>query len=475
VNFSLLAPEIAMAILALVLVIADLLTSDKEKSWIAYLGVVGLIVPAALLVVVGRTPGISFADTLAVDPLSLLFQWIFLMSAAVVLLSSVDYVRRRSRYQGEFYALVIFATLGAMFMAAGNELITLYVALELTSITQYVLAGYLKGDAQSSEAGMKYLLLGALSSAVVLYGIALIYGATGTTTLPGIKAALSVGAPTPVALLGLVFLIAGFGFKIAVVPFQMYLPDVYQGAPTPVAAFLSVTSKAAGFAAVLRIFASGLQPLDHVWPLAFAVLAALTMTVGNLAALRQTNVKRLMGYSSIGQAGYVLMGLAAASHSTTTGMLFFLIAYAITNLGAFSAIIYFSNRLGSDELADYDGLSRRAPLVTFGLTVCLLSLVGLPPMVGFWSKVYLFFSVFDVGLVWLVILGLLNSAVAAYYYLKVVHAMYLKPPAIEKGFVADPPLSVALGAMSVALFVAGLVPGPLIQVASSAAGVLFPQ
>jgi NADH-quinone oxidoreductase subunit N len=475
VSFYLLLPECALAVLAVVLLVADLLTSDKAKSWLAYLAVAGLVVSAALVLIVGQTPGVSFAGTLAVDALSTVFQLIALAAAAIVILSSIDYLRRRSRYQGEFYALVLFATLGAMFLASGNELITLYVAIELTSISQYVLAGFLKGEQRSSEAGLKYLLLGALSSAVLLYGIALLYGATGTTFLRDVAKALSIGQPSPMALLGVALLIAGFGFKMAVVPFQMWVPDVYQGAPTPTTAFLSVASKAAGFVVVLRVFGVGLQPVGNLWAVAFAGLAAITMTIGNVSALRQTNVKRMMGYSSIGQAGYALTGLAAARHATATGLIFFLIAYAMTNLGAFVAIIYFSNRLASDDLADYAGLSRRSPGMAFVLTVCLLSLVGLPPMVGFWSKVYLFLSVFDVGLVWLVAIGLLNSALAAFYYLKVVHAMYLKPPLVEKSLTVDWSAS-AVAVVAVSLVVlAGLVPSPFIQAASNAASVLFPQ
>lgn len=474
-NFSLLIPEIIMGMLALVLVVADLLTSDKQKTWLAYVAVVGLVVTAGLVLVISRTPGVSFTDSLAVDPLSTLFQLIVLASAAIVILSSIDYLRRRSRYQGEFYALIVFATLGAMFLAGGNELITLYVAIELTSIAQYVLAGFIKGDPRSGEAGIKYLLLGALSSAVLLYGITMLYGATGTTTLPGIRQSLSTGAPSPVALLGVALLIAGFGFKIAVVPFQMWVPDVYQGAPTPTTAFLSVASKAAGFAVVLRVFGSGLYPIGSLWAAAFAGLAAVTMTYGNVAALRQTNIKRIMGYSSIGQAGYALTGLAAARHETATGLVFFLIAYAMTNLGAFVAIIYFSNRLGRDEVSEYDGLSRRSPGMALVLTICLLSLVGLPPMVGFWSKVYLFLSVFDVGLGWLVVLGLLNSALAAFYYLRIVHAMYLKPPTSDKRLAIDLPASAAAVVTLACVIIAGVVPAPFIEAASAAASVLYPR
>jgi NADH-quinone oxidoreductase subunit N len=308
---------------------------------------------------------------------------------------------------------------------------------------------------------------------VLLYGLALVYGATGATTLSGIREALSSGDVPQVALLGLALLIAGFGFKLVVVPFQMYVPDVYQGAPTPVTAFISVASKIAAFSIVLRVLGIGLISLDNVWTALFAVLAALTMTVGNIAALRQTNIKRLMGYSSIGQAGYALTCLAAATHATTTGLLYFLIAYALTNLGAFIAIIYYSNVLGSDDLSDYEGLSRRSPVMALALTACLLSLVGLPPMVGFWSKVYLFLSVFDVGLVWLVILGLLNSALAAFYYLRVVHAMYMKQPNVEKPLGSDPSSSLAMLVAVVSIFVTGIVPGPFIQAASTAASVLF--
>ena len=475
-NFFLLLPEIGMAILALVLVVADLFTSDKAKTWLGYLAVVGLIVPAILVAMVSQTPGQSFFGSLTVDPLSVVFQWLLLVSAALVILSSIDYIRRRTRYQGEYYALIVFATLGAMLLVSSTELITLFIALELMSICQYILAGFIKGNHESSEAGLKYLLLGAVSSAVLLYGLALVYGATGTTTLVGIRDALAKGPPPAIATLGLALLIAGFGFKVAIVPFQMWIPDVYQGAPTPVTAFLSVASKLAGFVVILRVFGVGLQSLDAYWPQIFAVLAVITMTVGNVAALRQTNIKRMMGYSSIGQAGYALTALAAATRTTTTGLIFFLIAYAITNLGVFVAIIYFSNRLGTDELADYNGLSKRSPIMALALTVCLLSLVGMPPMVGFWSKVYLFMSLFDVGLVWLVIIGLLNSALAAYYYLKVVHAMYLKPSTGEgRPLGADSPLSIAMFVAVIGVFVIGILPGPFIQIAGQAAGVIFPR
>jgi NADH-quinone oxidoreductase subunit N len=475
VSVFLLLPELIMAVLAVGLICLDLLVSDKARHWLGYVAVIGQLIAAGTAVMVGRERATSFFGTFALDPLATLVQVVLLLTAALVTLSAIDYMRRRTRYQGEFYALIVFATLGAMFLVSANELITLYVALELTSICQIILAGFLKDDARSAEAGLKYLLVGALSSAVLLYGLAIVYGATGVTGLVDIGRALASGSAPRIAFVGIALLVAGFGFKMVVVPFQMYVPDVYEGAPTPVVAYLSVASKIAAFAAVLRVFGTALLPLQQFWPALFAILAALTMTAGNIAALRQTNIKRLMGYSSIGQAGYALCGLAAASQSTTAGMLFFLVAYALTNLGVFIAIVHFSSVLGTDDLSGYAGLARRSPLVAAGLTIGLLSLVGLPLTVGFWSKVYLFLSVYNVGLAWLVVVGLLNSALAAYYYLKIVHAMYLRPPTSTVRAGVDPALAAALAVSIAAVIVTGIIPGPLIQVTGLAAGVLFPM
>ena len=470
-NFVLLAPELALVALAILLVVLDLVLTDKGKVVLPFVGVLGLVVPAGLVVALASRRETSFFGTFVVDDLASFFKIIFLVAAALVMLASVDYIRRRTQYQGEYYATILFSTLGMMFMASGRELLTLYVALELTSISLYIMAGFLKKDQGSTEAGLKYLLLGALASTSLLYGIAIVYGATGTTFLPDIAKRLTVGLPAVVAM---VMIAAGFGFKVAAVPFHMWVPDVYQGAPTSTTAFVSVASKAAGFVVVLRVFATALAPLAGLWPALFAVLAAVTMTVGNLGALRQTNVKRLMGYSSVGQAGYALMGLAAATAATSAGLIFFILAYALTNLGVFAAIIHVSDRLESDELAANEGLARRAPLLSLAMVLCLLSLVGLPPLAGFWSKVYLFLSVFGQGQVLLVIVALLNSAVAAYYYVKIVHSMYLKPAPIDKPLPGNLSLGVALAAATVGVVVIGLAPSPFMALATSAAGAVFP-
>ena len=391
--------------------------------------------------------GTAFHGTLVVDNFSLFFTFLFLGVAALVILASIDYGQRFARYQGEYYALILLATSGMMLLAGGRDLIAIFVALELTSISQYVMAALLK-DKRSSEAGLKYLLLGAISTAVLLYGMAFLFGLSGTTKLiappgePSIATAVATADANlrGALVLSMVLLAAGLAFKTAVVPFQMWVPDVYEGSPTPVAAFLSVASKAAGFAVVLRIFYDGLSGpfISSDWSNLFAAVAAISMTVGNVIALTQTNIKRLLGYSSIAQAGNIMVGIAAISAASGNfalgagGVVFFLGTYAFTNLGAFIAVIAISNKLGSDVIADYAGMGRRSPLLAMALALCLISLTGIPPTAGFVAKVYIFNTAVQSDLVWLVIVAVLNSVVAAYYYLRVVGQMYLVPPLQEE-------------------------------------------
>ncbi|MFQ5827411.1 MAG: NADH-quinone oxidoreductase subunit N, partial [Dehalococcoidia bacterium] len=343
-NWNLLTPELSLAVFAMAVIIADLFL--ERKGILAALSVAGLVVAVGFtLALWGGEPGTAFGGMLVVDEFALFFKFLFAGAAILVILASVDYVNKFSRFQGEYYALVLLATMGMMFMAGTGELVSIYIALELASISLYVLAGFLK-DPKSSEAGLKYLLLGAVASAVLLYGMVLIFGLTGETHLGKIAEAIrGVGGPweSPALLLGIVFLVAGFGFKIASVPFQMWVPDVYEGAPTPITAYLSVASKAAGFAVILRVFFvafGGLGWLSLDWGMLFAVLAAITMTLGNVVALAQTNIKRLLGYSSIAHAGYIMIGLAAVGVGTgadalgRSGVLFYLAGYAVTNLGA---------------------------------------------------------------------------------------------------------------------------------------------
>jgi NADH-quinone oxidoreductase subunit N len=481
-NLELLAPELTLAAFAIVVILLDLVI--QRKGWLAVVGIAGVVVAAGFTIAMwGGSPQAIFNNMLAVDNFALFFKLLFLAIAALVILASVDYVSKFARFQGEYYALVLLSALGMMLMAATAELISIYVALELTSISLYVLVGFLK-DPKSTEASLKYLLLGAVASAVLLFGMALVFGFTGKTQLGEIARAilglsLSGVVASPGLILGMVLMIAGFGFKIAAIPFHMWVPDVYEGAPTPITAYLSVGSKAAGFAIILRVFftAFGLPSwLSLDWGLIFAVLAAIGMTLGNIIAIPQTNIKRMLGYSSIAQAGYLLVGLATVGFSPAadilgrSGLLFFLASYAVTNLGAFTAIITISNKLDSDLIQDYSGMGRRAPLLALALTLCLISLIGMPPAAGFMAKFYIFSGAVQHGLLWLVVIAVINSVISAYYYLRVVKVMWLGEPASEEKVPSSGALRLALSLSCLGVLVLGIIPGYIMKLAELGAG-----
>jgi len=368
-----------------------------------------------------------------------------------------------------------------MLMAAATELISLFVALELTSIPLYILVGFLK-DRKSSEASLKYLLLGAVASAVLLFGMALVFGFTGKTQLDEIAQVIQAMSlqtilASPGLILGIVLMIAGFGFKIAAVPFHMWVPDVYEGAPTPITAYLSVGSKAAGFVIILRILYSAFSLPDWLsleWGLVFAVLAAIGMFVGNITAIPQANIKRMLGYSSIAQAGYLMVGLATVGVSSAddilgrSGILFFLASYALTNLGAFIAIIAISSRVDSDLIEKYAGMGKRAPLLALALTLCLISLIGMPPAAGFMAKFYIFSAAVNQGLLWLVIIAVINSVISAYYYLRVVKVMWLSEPASEEKVSSSGALRAALSLSCLGVLLLGVIPGYVMKLAEFA-------
>jgi NADH-quinone oxidoreductase subunit N len=480
-----LGPILTVLVTAAVIILADLVVPQRRAKLLAGVGVAGLAgacVWLATLILRDREASF-FSDSMALDNFSIFFTFLFAGVAAAVLLASLDYVERFRNHQSEFFALVLVATAGMMLLAGARDLVTIFVALELTSITQFILAGFLRDD-RGSEAAIKYLLLGAVASAVVLYGFAFLYGIAGTTRLvttdgaPSIASVIADGdSGTRSALLvAMVFIAAGFGFKMAIVPFQMWTPDVYQGAPAPVAAFLSVGSKAAAFAVVLRIFFEGFGTDTFVgedWKMMFAVLAAVSMTIGNVMAVRQTNVRRLLGYSSIAQAGNFLIGMAAISASGDTqlgasGVVFFLATYAFTNLGAFFAVMAISHRIGSDEIQDYAGLGSRAPIPALVLTFCLLSLTGLPPAAGFWAKLYIFNAAVQADLVWLVLVGVLNTVVSAFYYLGIARQMYLAEPASPEPVRASPLMRGVLLAAGAGVLAVFVYPYPLIEAAQRA-------
>ena len=485
-----LGPILAILVTAGVIIVADLMTPRDRKQWLAGVAIAGIVASVIwLIVLILRDRQASFySDTMALDNFSIFFMFLFAAVSGAVILGSLDYAERFGERQGEFFALVLIATSGMMLLCGARDLVTIFVALELTSITQYILAGFLRDD-KGSEAALKYLLLGAVSSAVILYGMAFLFGIAGTTRLvstdgaPSIASTIAAGDSgiRSALIVSMVFLAAGFGFKMAIVPFQMWTPDVYQGAPTPVAAFLSVGSKAAAFAVVLRIFLEGFGSHTFVgddWKHLFAVLAAITMTVGNVMALRQTNIRRMFGYSSIAQAGNFLVGfaaIAATSDGSTqlgaSGVVFFIATYAFTNLGAFFAIMAISNRTNSDEIKDYAGMGRRAPIPAFVLLFCLLSLTGLPPTAGFIAKIYIFNAAIQAHLVWLVIVAVLNTVISAFYYLGVARQMY-RGTAEGEPDISSPLLTQGLLVLAgVAVFAVGIYPTPLIDAAQRAVNV----
>ena len=475
------APEISLLCFALIVIVLDLFI--KPKRVLPLIAIIGSLCALFAVLMLFGAPGTDvFNKMLAIDQFGLFFKALILVALVLVILASHSYVLKFERFQGEFYALLMLSAIGLMLLVSAINLITIYVALELSSISLYVLVSFLK-DKQSTEAGLKYLILGAVASAILLYGMALIFGMTGNTCLTCIAdymktmPAASLGS-SPVLLIGLALLITGFGFKIASVPFQMWVPDVYEGAPTPITAYLSVASKAAGFAVLARVLltAFGMPAwLHNDWAIIIAVLAALTMTVGNIVALVQTNIKRLLGYSSIAQAGYLMVGLAAMGLAAQgdsiirSGLLFFLFSYTVTNLGAFIAIIAISNKINSDTIDDYSGMAKRAPLLATGLTICLISLTGLPPTAGLIAKIYIFNGAVDQGLLWLVIIAVINSCISAYYYFKVIKVMWMGEPVAQEKVTSTWPEWLALALCCLAVVIMGIIPGAFITFTQNAA------
>ena len=489
-DIYLIAPEIALASVGGVVVILDLLMRDKR--FLPLITVVGLLVPAGLAVALwidvsaesgGALTGLF--DTVVVDKFALFFKFLVLSIVALVVLGSRDFAEKFHRSQGEFYGIILLSAVGMMLVAATKELVSIYVSLELATLPIAALAAFMR-DERSSEAGLKFLLLGAVSSALLLYGMVLVYAFTGSTHLDVIAGSISSGSVpfgSNAMLVGITLIVVGFGFKISMVPFQMWVPDVYEGSPTPVAAFLSVASKAAGFAVLLRVFYVAFGSVDVDWSILFAVLAVLSMTVGNLVAILQSNVKRLLGYSTIAQAGYILVGVAAIAASTPggdvdglgpSGVLFYLAAYAVTNLAAFFAVMAIANRTGSEQIDDFAGMARRSPFLAGVLALSLISLIGIPPTAGFMGKLYLFNAAVSSDLVWLAVVGVLNSVVSAYYYLRVVKTMFLAPAESEERITYSSPVLVAVAVSAIGILLIGVLPGPLFEVTESAVRTILP-
>src|SRR5438876_7230335 len=483
-DLYLLAPELSLALVAMGVMLVDLFVKRLTVTVTAAL--IGLIIPLGFAIsqvflvgplVANHTlpSNQAFFGMFIADQYAIFFDIIFLIIAAVMILSSYSYVGKYVKANGEFYTLMLFSVTGMMFMASTTELLSIYISFELTSIPLYVMAGLLRTGERSAEAAVKFVLLGAMSSAILLYGFALLYGLTGTTDLTGIAGSIKNGVQNGnvLVLVASVLILAGFGFKISAVPFHMWAPDIYEGSPTPATAFFSVGSKAAGFAALLRVFITGGLGQVNVTSLTtiVAIIAILTMTLGNLAAAVQTNVKRMMAYSSIAQAGYILTGFLASLASNkadgNAAVLFLMFVYVLTNLGAFSGIIALANATGGERIEDFRGLGRRAPLLSLGTALCLLSLGGIPPMAGFVSKIFLFTAVWGQGqalissgqavtgqlLNVLVVVALINSIISLVYYGRVVKAMYFDAPLKEDHLSTPIGLSTSITLTTAALIV----------------------
>ena len=432
INWQLLMPYLVIIVTFILVLIYDMIDSLSKRglAWLTILGSLVASIVSVNMLTAGLVSTTEFSGMLRIDQYSLFFNLIFFVSLILVSLISLSYLGRQDLRQGQYYLLMLLSTLGMMLMAGANDLVMVFLGLELMSLPLYVLAGYFRTNSYSSEAGMKYLLLGAFSSCFFLYGIALIYGGTGTTDLA--KIASGQFSNNMLVIVGMFLLIVGFGFKVGLVPFHQWAPDVYDGSPTSVTAFIAAGPKAAGFSAFFRVFIESFGSLENDWILAITILAALTMTVGNLAAVAQRNIKRMLAYSSIAHAGYVLVALAAGSQNGVSSATFYLLVYCIMHVGAFGAIILTKTDDGDTfEIADYAGLGFQKPVLAIFLSVMMFSLAGFPPTAGFISKFYVFRSAVESGRIWLVVIAAINTAISAYYYLRVVVTLYMKERRVE--------------------------------------------
>lgn len=475
-------PEVFLAIVATAVLILSFVAPARRK-WIegvSVAGVVGtaiLLIPAAVpLFRPGGEPFAAFSGMYLVDKFAIFFKVVFLIATLLVILMSIDYLPLLGVPVGEFYAILLFSTLGMMFIAAGGNLLSLYIGLETMSISIYILCGFLKRDKRSNEAALKYLLMGAFSSGVILYGISLLYGLTGALDLKLVAAGIArLDLSNPALLLAMVMLTAGFGFKIAAVPFHMYVPDVYEGAPTAVTAFLAVASEAAGVAALLRVFLGAMPHIQVDWTVLFWILSALTMTIGNVVAMAQRNIKRMLAYSGIAHIGYVLIGFVAGTELGISAVLLYVLVYAFMTAGAFAMVILLrTEAVKGDLIEDFAGLGQAKPVAAAAMLVFLLSLTGIPPTAGFVGKFYLFGAAISAGYVWLALIGVVNTAISLFYYMRVAMVMYMQEAPTGVAVSSSRPLYLALAFAVLGTLIIGVYPGPFLELARASVFGLLP-
>ncbi|MBN2111006.1 MAG: NADH-quinone oxidoreductase subunit N [Methanosarcinaceae archaeon] len=479
-DLMLLAPELTLAVTGLAVLLIGLFLPVGAKKMLGYLASLGILVALALTVSSLGTEATMFNDTLSIDALSQFFKIVFLVVALLFAIASIKYTEGNSHTE-EFFSLGVFATIGMMFVASANDIMVLFIAFELASLATYALAGFEKSNQKSLEAAMKYFMIGSLSAALLLFGISFIYGMTGTTSIPAIAAGAGNLVTNPIGLVAVVLLVAGFGFKIALVPFHMWAPDTYQGSPSVVSSLLAAGSKKMGIVAAFKVFIVALIALQAEWQMVFAILAVLTMTYGNVVALSQTSVKRMLAYSSLAQAGYITMAFVVLTPMALGGGILYALSHGFMKAGAFiatAAVVYMvlsENRdvEDPDHLDNFKGLGKRMPVTALSMTIFVFALAGIPLTAGYMSKFVLFSSTIQAGFVWLAVIAILNSALSLYYYARVVKYMYFIPT--DAGKVSEPlPYTIALVIAVIGVLAIGFWSEPFVYWAMEAAKVLIP-
>jgi NADH-quinone oxidoreductase subunit N len=468
---NLIMPEVMLAFFGLGILLTDFLLGPREKMWNALTAMLGIGFSGWTLWELrplAANHDSHFNDAIVIDPFFIFFGFVFLAAAALVILISVRYLDIEDEHHGEYYALMLFATVGMMFLACGNDLVTLFIALETMAISFYILTGFLRRDLRSNEGAMKYVLLGAFSSGILAYGFSLLYGISGSTNLNAIAASLEQRPPGDLlVVIAILTVSVGVFFKVAGVPFHQWAPDVYEGAPTPITAYVSVASSTASFALLLRLFLGAFWPVRVDWMPLVTAVAVLSLTVGNLAALTQTNIKRLLAYSSIGHVGYILLGLVAGNERGLQAMAFYLFVYAFFQTGAFAIVIVLRRKgVIGDELEDLNGLIHRNPGAAVLMLIFLLSLAGIPPTAGFVGKLLIFWALIETGHYTLAVLAVLYILPAVYYYFRMVAAMWSREGTDAQRPIISLGQSVALGAMVLVTIVAGIYPEPFLRLAT---------
>lgn len=470
-NILSILPILTLAGFGMIVLLVDILSSRKlgEKNLLAYLSLMGIIVAAILARNSAGTTLFSFNESFAIDNYSLFFNFIFLLSTGLVILISHSYIKREEINHGEYYALILFSTIGMMLMASGADLLNIYIGLEVMSISIYILTGFKRSKLISNEASLKYFLLGAFATGFLLYGISLVYGSTGAINLKQIAGFIADkgSISNPLLLMGMALIIIGLGFKVASVPFHAWVPDVYEGAPTTITAFMSVGPKAAAFAAFLRILMTAFGSTHYEWQKIIYVLALLTMTVGNVVAIAQTNLKRMLAYSSIAHAGYLLIALVAANDMGVSSVLFYILAYTFMNIGALAVVIIVSQK-GDEfiQIHDFAGLGFKHPGLAVAMSLFMLSMAGIPPTAGFVGKFYIFSAAIKSGYIGLAVIGVINSVISVFYYLRIMVIMYMKEPTRDFNPLTLSPLIVVAVVLSViGTLHLGIFPSKIMEIA----------